>query len=42
MAPKFNADFGGESSGLARRQRAAYSTLPPNNRSALPWAMRLA
>jgi hypothetical protein len=42
MAPKFNADFGGESSGLARRQRAPYSTLPPNNRSALPWAMRLA
>src|SRR5258708_5795446 len=34
MAPKFNADFGGESSGLARRQRTPYSTLPPNNRSA--------
>jgi hypothetical protein len=33
---KFNADFGSESSGLVQRQRAAYSTLPPNNRSALP------
>jgi len=36
MVPKFNADFGSESSGLARRRRGAYSTLPPNNRSALP------